>query len=588
MIPFDTALALPLGMVTWIDGLVIIGYLALATVLGVALAGKQNTARDFYLGGRKLPWPAVAGSIIATEISAITYVVVPYVIFRDGGNFTYLQLGLVGTLLARIIVARYLIPAYFRRRIYSPYDYMGNHLGAGVHRLTSGLFCFGGILAQSSRIYLTALVLELVLADPLLWLAGQSGLSTLFWAVAFIGVVGILWTWLGGMATVIWTDVLLFLVFVIGTLVSLTVIILSLPGGWGELVSAGQAADKFVLWDWDPSPWKTFTVWTAVFAAVVFNVGAYGTDQLMAQRLFCCRDAKDAQKAMLASYLGIGLTTIILVLGVGLYAYYQAFPLEGQAAELFAGQENRIFALFMVESLPVGLAGLALAGIFAAAISSFDSILAALAQTSQKVVATWKHGLDQEDFETESVGHSRWYVLAWGIALCGMALLIARIADDYPTLLDLALALASYTSGALLAGFFLAFLPLGINGRGYLMGAPLAVATVLAASAPYERTVTYFILAGVALVLLGGWLKWFQRNGQRLPLGLTLLLGVGLAIPFLVQDLLYFSDPLTGINERYLIAWPWNGPIGFAMAFFFGWALAERKGVNRPADDPGQ
>lgn len=562
-----------LAMISWIDGAVIVGYLALATILGVILAGRQKSARDFYLGGRNLPWPAVAGSIIATEISAITYVAVPFLIYRDGGNLTYLQLGVIGTLLARLLVARFLIPAYFKRRIYSPYDFMGNTLGHGVHRLTSGLFCLGGVLAQSARIFLTALVLELVLAEPLAWLAQHTGLSTLFWAVAFIGVVGIVWTWLGGMATVIWTDVLLFLVFVLGTCVSLIVIVVSLPGGWGEILAAGQEAGKFTFWDWDPAPWKTFTVWTAVFAAVIFNVGAYGTDQLMTQRLFCCRSARDAQKAMVASYLGIGLTALIMILGIALYAYTEAFPLTGRAAELYAAEPNRIFPIFMIEALPVGIAGLALAGIFAAAISSFDSILAALAQTSQKVIATWKKGLDEESaFEEDSVGHSRWYVLFWGIVLCGMAILIARIADDYPTLLDLALALASYTVGTLLAGFFLAFLPLGINGRGYLFSAPLGVATVLAASSPPDRIWVYGVFLLLAFVLL---ICWFSSQSREKAFSWKKLavLTTGLAIPILVQSFLYFTDPGSGAD--LLIAWPWNGPIGFLVAFIWGWALAE-------------
>ena len=111
---------------TWIDWVVVVGYLAFTTWLGAKMAGRQASIRDFFLGGRKLPWYAVSGSIIATEISAVTFIGVPYVVFKMGGNFTYLELGVFGSFFARVIVGYVLVPAYYKREIYSPYDYMGN------------------------------------------------------------------------------------------------------------------------------------------------------------------------------------------------------------------------------------------------------------------------------------------------------------------------------------------------------------------------------------------------------------------------------------------------------------------------------
>jgi len=112
------------------------------------LAGKQSTMRDFFLGGRKLPWYAVSGSIIATETSALTFVIVPFIVFNTGpeGNLKYLQLGLFGSIFARIIVGYLLVPAYYEREIYSPYDYMGNRLGNGVRSMTTVLFAVGGMV----------------------------------------------------------------------------------------------------------------------------------------------------------------------------------------------------------------------------------------------------------------------------------------------------------------------------------------------------------------------------------------------------------------------------------------------------------
>ncbi len=167
------------GHFTWIDWMVVFGYLAITTVIGGALAGKQATIRDFFLGGRKLPWYAVSGSIIATEISALTFIGVPFVVFKDGGNFTYLQLGVFGSFFARIIVGFVLVPAYYKREIYSPYDYMGNQLGGSVRSVTTALFALGGILSQSARVYLTAVVLNLILRQPLAQLADWTGIAPL-------------------------------------------------------------------------------------------------------------------------------------------------------------------------------------------------------------------------------------------------------------------------------------------------------------------------------------------------------------------------------------------------------------------------
>src|SRR5262245_10201119 len=195
---------------TSIDWLVVIGYLVFTSWLGAAMAGRQSSARDFFLGGRKLPWYAVSGSIIASEISALTFVSVPWVVCQPGGNLTYLQLGVFGSLLARIIVGYWLVPEYYRREIYSPFDYMHNQLGGNIRGLTTVLFVIKALLAQSSRIYLAGEVLRVVLADQLGWLSEHTRVDELTGAIAIIAVVSIVWTLMGGMRTVIWTDVALF------------------------------------------------------------------------------------------------------------------------------------------------------------------------------------------------------------------------------------------------------------------------------------------------------------------------------------------------------------------------------------------
>lgn len=582
----DNSLA---GHFTWIDWCVVFGYLIITTALGGALAGKQATIRDFFLGGRKLPWYAVSGSIIATEISALTFISVPYVVFKPGGDFTYLQLGVFGSLLARLIVGYVLVPVYYQREIYSPYDYMGNQLGSSVRSVTTAMFALGGILAQSARVYLTAVVLEVILHEPLSNLAGYVGMEPLTIAIWIIGLVAILWTIMGGITTVIWTDVILFLVFLSGAFIALGTIVFELPGGFREIVTVGMEANKFRFFDFDTDPTKTYTIWTAVIASTWGMVGTYGTDQLLAQRMFCCKGPKQARLAIISSFAGQFITATVMLVGVGLYAYYERFGLSGEALAAYQEQGDRIFPIFILSVIPTGLTGLIIAGVFAAAISSLDSILAALSQTVMSAFyLPWRKsrkatgnpdGSDSDDAteDRKTVFVSRLFVIGWGIVLCLMAQLAVKAAEYYPSILDLGLAMAGYTGGALLAGFALAFLPLRIDGRGYCWSAPLSVLCVFAMVWHDQWAhIVCWIGAGVL------WATWLvhvfsqlpEHRGRDLVKSLYLLIGL-----LLMMWLSYYGywerpDPTTGTLAMVTIAWPWYAPVGSLVAFGLGYLLA--------------
>ncbi len=575
------AAAHPGSNFTALDWGVVLGYFVLTTILGAKFAGKPATIRDFFLGGRKLPWYAVAGSIVATEISAVTFVSVPFVVFKPGGDFTYLQLGLIGSFLARVLVGYVLIPAYYRREIYSPYDYMGNCLGTGVRGMTSALFALGGVLAQSARVYVTAFVLDLILGpavfDPLEQATGIDGLA---WSIWTIGLIAVLWTLMGGITTVIWTDVILFGVFLIGALAAVVVIAASLDGGLGEMIAAGREAGKFRFFDWDPDPTRAYTVWTAAIATTWGNVGVFGTEQLMAQRMFCCRSAREARAAVISSTAGQVVTFLVMVVGAGLYAFYRAHPLSGAALASYQEKGDCIFPIFIINEIPPGLTGLIIAGIFAAAISSLDSILAALSQTVMSAVVLplrRRLGPASSREEKQDVLLGRVFVVFWGAVLCLAAQLAHEVAAFYPSILDLALAMAGYTGGGLLAGFLLSFLRLPINGYGYLWSAPLSVLLVFATVWHQEWTAP-LCWAGGAL-LLCAWLAAGLRRGRQVErfAAKTALLVIGILLVLLVNRHGQFARVNEAGQEVLLnIAFPWYAPIGCTVAFVFGWLLADR------------
>ncbi len=614
---------------TLIDWLIVAAYLVFTTWLGVRMAGKQANMRDFFLGGRKLPWYAVSASIIATEISAVTFVIVPFIVFKPGGNFTYLQLGIFGSLFARIIVGYVLVPAYYQREIYSPYDYMGHRLGGRVRGMTTALFALSGILAQSGRVYLTAEILNVVMHDQLVWLTQNThiGLYPLGWAILFITIVAVGWTLIGGIATVIWTDAILFLVFLIGAVAALITIGVELPGGFGEMFRMGWAATdsgswgKFSFFDFSLSPIRSYTIWTAVIATTWGGMGAYGTDQLLAQRMFCCKNQRDARRAIIASAASQLVTITVALVGVGLYAYYKQNPTEeilaaaagierhadypllaGEALELYEKKGDRIFPIFVVQAIPVGLKGLIIAGIFAAAVSSLTSILAALSQTFMTAFYNplrerWlrargvalsiegdaaMHAATGETTaeDRHSVMVSRLLVLFWGIGLAAMAFLAKVISDEYPSILDMVLAMASYAAGALLAGFALAFLPLKVDGRGFMYSGPLSVLCIFALV--WHQPWTHGVCWGFGALLLAIWI--WNLITQATTLGVrdwlrTVILMAGVAFMLWLNYFGYWKgEPDADGNPAYIVvAWPWYTPIGSMVAFAWGYLLARRR-----------
>ncbi|MCE2559222.1 MAG: hypothetical protein J4F98_11605 [Acidobacteria bacterium] len=547
-----------------LDWLILAALLVGLTLLSRSLSRRQKTERDYFGGSRNLPWYAVAASLVATEISAVTYISLPAIVHRPGGNLTYLQIGLFGYVGARLLVARYLVPAYYRYDVMSPYDLIERRLGgsgAAVRKTATGLFWLGGVLAQSARVYLSAVVLGVLLHRELAWLESATGLPPHVAAVAAVIGIAILWTWLGGIAAVVWTDAALFLLFLVGVAVSLGVVVWEIEAGISTTLAAAWTEGKFTLFDLSASLSTPYTLWAALIGATVGGFAAFGTDQLMAQRIFCCRNARDAQRAVVASSVSVLVSFAFAVVGIGLWAYYEQAPLQGVGAAMVAEQPDRVFAVFAVEAVSVGLKGLVVAGALAAAVSSLDSILAALAQTTSSLLSTRIRGGD-------GLRLPRLLVLGWGLVLGVTSLLMDEVAARYDALLDLALAMAGYTGGALMAAVLLALAPCGRDGRGFLWSGPLSVLAVFAV-AWHQPVAGWVCLLGGA-VLFGTWL----RSDGRARLGAGLLLFGGVA---LVLALWRWAQGPAG----ELLAWPWYVPLGAAVAWLWGLGLSGRS--EKPA-----
>jgi SSS family transporter len=523
--------------------MVVFGYLALTTWVGHAMRGRQSTIRDFFLGGRSLPWQAVSGSIIATEISGVTFIGVPGMLFAMEGDFTYLQWA-IGSILARLVVARWIVPLYYEQEIYSPYDYMGRRLGRGVKQLATGLFTVGSILGQSVRVLVAAIPLKVVTGLPI---------ET---SILIIGLFAIGWTLMGGMRTVIWTDVMQFLLFTAGGVTALVWIVSGTAGGWGGFWETATQFGRTRVWNFEFGfrAELEFTFWVALLAVPFQNLTAFGVDQLNAQRMFCCRDAKAAGKALTFSCFGQLLTILMLMVGAALFVHYHQHPFTPTEAETVKagaetvlgsrvavpGEPDTVFPMWIVTQLPAGISGLLLAGVFAASISSLDSILAALSQTT---LSALYHPEDRSDSELQSLNllaKSRMLVIGWGILLTGFTELL-NIAREGIPIVPLAFGMTAYTMGPLLGLMLCA-----IAGRASLRG--LLVGTAVS-------------LALVAFIRADLWVLWIKA---------------GLPWHWLASLPSYaINDAGDGIKALW--AYPWAWPVTTAITFLAGWRPGRKR-----------
>ncbi|MEN6625999.1 MAG: hypothetical protein ABFD69_07225 [Candidatus Sumerlaeia bacterium] len=549
------------GHFSSLSWIVIVGYMLFTTWLGKRLAGRQATIRDFFLGGRKLPWYAICGSIIATELSAVTLVGAPAFLWAETGNMTYAILG-VGTILARIIVGFVFVPRYYDEEIYSPYEYIGNRLGERARRTTSALFMVGGMMGQGARLLMSAVVLNVIISQT-----GDSDFG-IHYSIWIIGAVAILWTYMGGIKTVIWTDVIQFVIFSLSAALTLVVVVGQFQtatgeSGIGTILKLASDAGKLEWLDLSLDPRKEFTLLTGLVASTLAGLAAYGTDQMMVQRMFCCRGPREARRAIIWSSVSQVLMLVCLLVGVGLWAFYQksgmaGVPLPEEIAKIDQ-DENSLLPVFIKYRVHWFFGGIMVAGIFAAAISTLESILAALAQQSietlHRLGGRFKLVHGDEQSETNAIRVSRIFVVFWGVVLCAMASLFYEMRDARQLLIVLALSVVGYTAGGILGTFLMALIP-GLRRRaeGMEWAALLSVMTIFALRWHEPWAPWAIAAAGAALIVSSVFLL-----PRKISPPITIVACVAVIMFLNLCKVVYPDSP----EPQFLtLAFPWFAPLG--------------------------
>lgn len=468
------------------DAVVIIAYFGLIIGIGLSQRSKSNSMEGFTLGDRQIAWWAVLASILAAEISAGTFFGAP----GEGyalRNYTYIQL-MAGYLLARLVVSAFFIPAYYRHGVVSVYEFLGIRFGPLTRRWASGIFLVTRLLASGSRLWVPTVLL--VLGWKLFVNPDTTPIQE-FWlyaaALVVITILTAIYTTLGGIRAVIWTDVIQ-IVVLFSALGFALYYLLSHTGGWAALDSAIQDP---ALIDWGkpdpahPGAWgwvkgileTEYTMWAAFLGSTFVTLATHGTDQDMVQRMLTAKNKRQSGFAtILSGICDIPVNFMVLSIGILLYIYFQENPSDLLPKNAKGSiDSSQVFPYFILNVMPQGLRGLVVAGVLATAMGSLSTALNSLATSYVRDFHFRWFGEPATD--AGKVRVLRFGTVLFAVLLIGVALGTAWVKAHNPSLriIPIILGVFGYTYGSLLGVFMVGLFTkargndLG-NGLGMLAG----------------------------------------------------------------------------------------------------------------------
>src|SRR3954463_13967661 len=444
-----------------IDSFVLLSYFTIIIFIGLRMGRKEDSLHDFALGGRRIPWWAVLASIVAAETSAATFFGTPGEGFALR-NYTYLQLA-IGTIIARILVSYIFIKPYYDYKVYSIYEYLTARFGVPTKNGASAVFLFTRVLASGARLYVAAIAL--VLAYEMIAGARPNQTQTLciyVGACVIIVVLTAIYTTLGGIKAVVWTDLIQASIMIGSALVALGLLYSAIPGGWHEIVErhGGFHLNDFITTGLDPARrgWDRFkgmfeveyTIFAGLIGSTFITMGTHGTDQDMVQRMLTAKDIRRSRRSLICSALAdVPIAFTFLSIGLLLWVYYQAHP-----DPTLSKTPNETFCHFILYQMPVGLRGLLLAGIFATAMGSLSTALNALATSFTR--DWYEPYINPHATEAQSLRAVRWATVWFSVLMIVVASTTSYLVIVYPKIriIPIVLGIFGYTYGSLLGVFF--------------------------------------------------------------------------------------------------------------------------------------
>ena len=465
-------------LLTWLDWLVIVVYLAAMIGIGLYfyLREKRNSTENFFVGSRTIPFWAAGLSLYAVNTSSISFIAIPAKAFET--NWQYLTNNLIAVL-GLMFVAVWIVPLLRRLDLMSTFSYLETRFHPAIRMLASALAIFMQIGSRMS----------VILFLPALAISTITGIDVV-WSVLLMGGFTIIYTAMGGMKAVIWTDVVQVIVKMGGAIFAILFIIWTLNGGFGEFTQIAMAEDKTKLFDFSFDLTKA-TVWGFVFLVLFEVVLTFPKDQVLMQRVLSTKSDKEAGRSIWA-FAAIMIPGGFVFYGIGtaLFVYYKNNP-ERMNPLL---PVDATFPLFIAAELPMGVTGLIIAGIFAAAMATLSGIMNSVATL---ITVDFYERFAKDKSQKKGVFFAEIMTVVVGLVGIGAALLLSRF--DIGSLFDVSIELAGLLGGGFAGAYTLGMFTRRANSQGVAIGIVSAIVLTFIAWW-YDLVHPYFYLAISILV----------------------------------------------------------------------------------------
>lgn len=515
-----------------IDIIVVTAYFCAIFGIGLYVGRKQQNLESYALGNRSLPWWAILASILAAEISAATFLGAPGEGFALR-NYTYVQLA-IGAILGRIIVGKLFLKPYYDYNVVSIYEYLEKRFGLTTRRWASVTFLISRVLASGTRLFFAGILLVIAY----MMITGQEQATQMetvviyIAALTFITVATAIYTTLGGLKAVVWTDVLQASILAVSVLTTIGVLLFSIKGDGSWMQAWDSICYHLGNKDYNPcgikelKPWaivdfgitgegfmadvknilsSEYTLWSAVLGSTFITMATHGTDQDMVQRMLAAKDSKTGARAVIISgIMDMPIVLIFLTCGMLLFVYFAINGITPPEKQI------EIFPWFIIHCLPAGVRGLLVAALLATAMGSLSTALNALATTATK---DWYIDVFcPQSTEKQQLSAVRWLTVVFAalLIIVGAATAWLTVMDPTVRILPIALGIFGYTYGSLLGIFLLGMLT---RSRGNDLGNVIAM------------------LAGFAAVIL---LEIGSRSGITVAIAFPWRVTIGTLVTFAV------------------------------------------------------
>ncbi len=472
------------GTLNWT---ILIVYILANLFLGFVLSKRVQTADDFYLGRRTTPWWAIGISVVATYVSALSFLGGPAWSYTDGMSVVMIHMNYP---LVIILVITLFLPFFYNSGCASIYEYQERRFGSKSRSTISAIYLVSGGIGAAAILYATSLVLQFI-----------TGIDVVY-AIFLVTVIALIYTAMGGITAVIWTDVIQAVVLFTGAGIIFYALLQNMPSSMHDTLVALKAQGKTDPLNFDLDFTNTTTVWAGIVAMTIYHVTVYGVNQMMAQRTLAAKNLAEAKK----SYLMMGFASpfiyfSFIFLGILFYNYYDGREFENG---------NTIILQFAADYGLPGLMGIIAAAVMAASMSTLDSSFNSMSTVT--TVDFYQKYFKKDESETHYLKATRWFTLMWAIIIIIPAILFSKTEGS---ILEVLSKVGSYFVGAKLAMYGMGFFSKHTTERGLLVGVVVGFIVVWTVAATTPIAWPWFCLIGATANIVVSWPMSLILDGRQ-------------------------------------------------------------------------